>query len=248
MIFITGASSGIGEACARAFAQRKQSLLLVARRLEKLQALRTELTKEYGVEVVALELDVTSRGEVEAFGRENAAMLARVTVLVNNAGLAKGLDTIQDGKTDDWEVMIDTNVKGLLYVTRMVLPHFVSRKSGQVINLGSIAGRWMYPKGNVYCATKSAVHALSESMRLDLHGLGIRVSEISPGMVETDFSLVRFDDAAKADAVYKGASPLSAADVAETVVWVAERPAHVNVQEVVLYPTAQASPGLVDRR
>jgi 3-hydroxy acid dehydrogenase / malonic semialdehyde reductase len=247
MIFITGASGGIGEACARAFAQRKQSLLLVARRERMLQALAQSLRESHGVQVEAFELDVSSRAAVEAFARERADLLKQVKVLVNNAGLAKGLCNLQEGDPGDWDVMIDTNIKGLLFATRLVMGYFVENQSGHIVNLGSVAGRWTYPKGNVYCATKSAVHALSESMRLDLHGSGIRVTEISPGMVETDFSKVRLGDDAKAKAVYAGANALTAADIAETICWVVERPARVNIQEVVMYPTSQASPGLVYR-
>lgn len=248
MIFITGASGGIGEACAIAFAERGHALLLVARRREKLDALAHALREKFKVSVYAFELDVTKRAEVEAFGLKQRELLQQVTILVNNAGLAKGLSTLQDADPDDWDAMIDTNIKGLLHTTRLVVGHFVAKTSGHIVNLGSIAGHWTYPKGNVYCATKSAVHALSESMRLDLHGSGIRVTEISPGMVATDFSRVRLGDESKAKAVYAGVDALTAADIAETICWAVERPARVNIQEIVLYPTDQASPGLVHRR
>jgi 3-hydroxy acid dehydrogenase/malonic semialdehyde reductase len=170
-------------------------------------------------------------------------------VLVNNAGLAKGLSSIQDGDPADWEEMIDTNVKGLLSVTRAVLPHFLKNGRGHVVNLGSVAGHWVYPKGNVYVATKFAVRALTQAMRMDLSGTPIRVTEISPGMVETEFSLVRFGgDVARAKAVYSDFDPLRPEDIAETITWCVNRPARVNIQELVIYPTAQASPTLITRR
>ncbi len=249
MILITGGSSGIGECCARAFAAAGRGLVLAARRKDKLEALARELKEKHEIETHALVLDVRSRTAVEGFVRENRALLSRVSVLVNNAGLAKGFDPIQTGNPDDWDAMIDTNVKGLLYVTRAMAPLFIEKKDGHIVNLGSVAGRWIYPKGNVYCATKAAVHALSQAMRLDLHGTGIRVTEISPGMVdETEFSDVRFGDREKARAVYANTTPLTARDVADAVVWSALRPRHVNIQEIVIYPTVQAAPTTVERK
>jgi 3-hydroxy acid dehydrogenase / malonic semialdehyde reductase len=186
---------------------------------------------------------------VEALARADSGLLARVRVLVNNAGLARGLGTIQEGDPRDWDEMIDTNIKGLLYVTHAVLPHFRRAGAGHVVNLGSAAGYWPYAKGNVYSATKFAVRALTESMRLDLLGAGIRVTEIAPGMVETEFSEVRLGgDKERAKAVYAGMTPLTADDVAEAVVWSVERPPHMNVQSMVLYPTDQASTSAVHRR
>lgn len=248
MILITGASSGIGEACARAFAAAGKPVALLARRLDRLESLAKELEREHRIEARAFRLDVTDREAVGAFADREKALLDRVEVLLNNAGLAKGLDPVQSGNLDDWEIMIDTNLKGLLYLTRAVLPHLVAKKRGHVIQLGSIAGRWVYPRGNVYCATKRAVSALTETLRLDLHGTGIRVTEVSPGMVETEFSLVRLGDAAKAETVYAGVNPLTAKDIADCVLWAASRPAHVNVQEIVVYPTDQATAGVVHRR
>jgi NADP-dependent 3-hydroxy acid dehydrogenase YdfG len=248
VILITGASSGIGEACARAFARERRDLLLVARRGDRLAALVDELRSAHGIQAHARELDVRDRAAVEGFARENAGLLAQVTLLLNNAGLAKGAAPLDRGNPDDWDAMIDTNVKGLLYVTHAVLPHFRARGAGHVVNLGSVAGRWVYPNGNVYCATKYAVRALTEGLRLDLSGSGIRVSEISPGMVESEFSRVRFGDAEKAKAVYAGMTPLRPEDVADAVLWCASRPAHVNVQDIVIYPTDQASPTTVARR
>lgn len=247
-VLITGASSGIGEACARAFGSQNRDLVLVARRRARLEGLAAEIKGASGVSVETFELDVSSRASVDRFVAAQAGLLSEVSVLVNNAGLARGLDTIQDGNLDDWEAMIDTNVKGLLYMTRAVLPHMVQRKDGHIVNIGSVAGFYVYPKGNIYCATKFAVRALNEALRLDLNGTGVRVTEISPGMVETEFSEVRLASAERAKAVYSGMTPLTAEDVAETVVWCASRPRHVNVQEVILYPTDQASPTVVHRR
>lgn len=248
MILITGASSGIGLATARAFAKMGHSLLLIARRKERLDALSKELSQMFKIAVVTYPMDVRRPKEVEAFAVSQAAYLERVEVLVNNAGLAKGIDGIQNGNPEHWETMWDTNVKGLLYVTRAVLPHFLKAQRGHIINMGSVAGRWVYPKGNVYSATKRAVSALTEGMRLDLNGTGIRVTEISPGMVQTEFSEVRLEDKAKAQLVYAGLTPLSADDVAEAIVWCAVRPSHVNIQELVIYPTDQASTTLAHRK
>lgn len=247
-ILITGASAGIGEACARAFAAEGHDLVLVARRLERVKALAAALAKASHVSATALELDVSSRAAVDSFVNANAALLARVNVLVNNAGLAKGFDVMQDASLDDWEAMIDTNVKGLLYMTRALLPGFIKRADGHIVNLGSVAGHIVYPKGNIYCATKFAVHALTQALRLDLNGTGVRVSEISPGMVETDFSKTRMGDEARAKAVYAGMTPLTGADIADAVAWCVSRPKHINIQEIVLYPTDQASPTVVSRK
>ncbi len=248
MILITGASSGIGSATARAFAKLGYPLLLVARRRDRLEALTKELSETFKVAVVPYVLDVRRPKDIESFGISHANYLERVEVLVNNAGLAKGLDTITTANPEHWEAMWDTNVKGLLYLTRLCLPHFLNQKRGHIINLGSAASRWVYPKGNVYCATKAAVSALSQSLRLDLNGTGIRVTEVSPGMVETEFSEVRLEDKARAKSVYQGFTPLSADDVADAIVWCAVRPSHVNVQEIVLYPTDQASTTMVSRK
>lgn len=246
-VFITGASGGIGEACARAFAAARFDLVLAARREDKLQALANELAAKHRIQVDTFGLDVRSHKAVVELIEHNPRVFAGVNVLINNAGLAKGVDALQDGKPEDWDAMIDTNVKGLLYVTRALLPGMIQRGDGHIVNLGSVAGHWVYPKGNVYCATKFAVHALTEALRLDVHGTGIRVSEISPGMVETDFSLVRLGDPAKAKAVYEGLEPLTAADIAEAVLWCVQRPKRVNIQEVVIFPTAQSAVGMVKR-
>ena len=248
-VFITGASAGIGEACARAFAAAKQDLVLVARRKDRLEHLRDELVKAHGVKVDLVALDVQDRKAVDALFRERKELLSKVEILINSAGLAKGRGPIQDGLPEDWDVVIDTNIKGLLYMTRAFLPQMIARGDGHIVNLGSAAGFWTYPNGNIYSATKYAVRAITESLRLDLNGTGIRVTEVSPGMVETDFSRVRFGgDEEKAKAVYAGMTPLNAVDVAETILWCVQRPKRVNIQEVVMFPTDQASVSVVSRR
>ncbi len=221
---------------------------MLARRRDRLEAMKKELESAHGISVRIAVLDVRDRAAVDRFAQEHSSALDETTALINNAGLAKGLSPIDKGDVDHWEQMIDTNVKGLLYMTRAVLPHMRAKSRGHVVNIGSVAGFWTYPNGNVYSATKYAVRALTESMRLDLNGSGIRVSEISPGLVETEFSQVRLDDATKAKAVYSGMTPLKAQDIAEAVLWCVDRPAHVNIQEIVLYPTDQASPRDVTRR
>jgi 3-hydroxy acid dehydrogenase/malonic semialdehyde reductase len=249
MILITGASSGIGRACAEGFAREKKNLFLVARRRDRLEALAQEMRSQHGVEVVTSVLDVSDEKQVLALAQSHARELERVEVLINNAGLARGMDTLQEGAIADWNEMIDTNIKGLLWFTKLVLPFFMKRNSGQVVMMGSVAARWMYSKGNVYSATKAAVHALAESLRLDLLGTRIRVTTIAPGMVETEFSEVRFKgDASRAKTVYEGMQPLSAEDVADAVLWAANRPAHVNIQEIVMYPVDQASTSQVSRK
>ncbi len=248
VVFITGASAGIGEACARAFARLGCSLLLAARRTERLERLRGEL-ETLGVEVLTLALDVRSRSQVEEALASLPQGWREIDVLVNNAGLARGLDPVQEGSIEDWEEMIDTNVKGRLYVTRAVLPGMVERDRGHIINIGSIAGREVYPGGTVYCATKHAVRAITLGLRLDLLGTNIRVTTVDPGMVETEFSIVRFKgDEERAAQVYEGLQPLTAEDVADAVVYCATRPPHVNISEVVVMPTHQASATKVYRR
>jgi serine 3-dehydrogenase len=247
-VLITGASAGIGEACARQFAERGAHLLLSARRIDRVQALAERLSAEHGIEARADALDVTDRDAVAAYvaGLADAGLVP--DILVNNAGKAKGLSTLQEGSLDHWDEMIDTNVKGLLYVTRAVLPLMIERDEGHVIHIGSIAGRWVYPKGAVYNATKYAVRALTEAMNIDLLGTKIRVSSVDPGMTETEFSEVRFDgDSDRAATVYAGTQPLTADDVADAVLYVANTPPHVDVLNLVLMPTVQRYPGYVDR-
>ena len=248
LVMITGASAGIGEACAKYFAQQGAHLLLSARRLERVEALASTLINTYGVEAHGHALDITDRAAIEAYVEARVAEGLVPDVLLNNAGKAKGLDKLQDGSPDHWDEMIDTNVKGLLYITRAVLPHMIERNSGHVINIGSIAGRWVYPKGAVYNATKFAVRALSEAMNIDLLGTKIRVSSVDPGLAETEFSEVRFDgDAERAKTVYSDTTPLSPDDVADAVIYVANAPAHVDIFNLVIMPTVQRYPGYMDR-
>lgn len=248
IVLVTGASSGIGAACARIFAQNGARTILAARRLDKLEQLAAEITETYGREVHLLQLDVCDRFQVESTLAALPAPWSDIDILINNAGLSRGLDKLQTGSIQDWEEMIDTNVKGLLYVTRSLLPGMVSRGRGHVINLGSIAGHQAYPGGNVYCATKAAVKAISEGMKLDLLGTPVRISSVDPGMVETDFSEIRFrGDSDRAKQVYQGLTPLTPEDVAEVVFFCATRPAHVNINEVILMPVDQASATMVHR-
>jgi len=240
-VLVTGASSGIGAACAEAFAAAGCRLLLAARRHDRLAALAAHLRYENGVEVAIAALDVRDRAAVESWVGGLAAPWSEIDVLVNNAGLARGLAPLHEDEVTDWEEMIDTNLKGLLYVTRAVLPGMVVRGSGHVIMIGSIAGHEVYLGGNVYCATKHAVAALTRGVAIDTLGTGVRVSTVDPGMVDTEFSLVRFHgDAERASAVYRGIEPLHSRDVAEAVLFCATRPANANVREMVLLPSEQA--------
>ena len=249
IIFITGSSSGIGKACATEFAKLKAKLILAARRKEKLETLAKEFSIEYGVEVKTLELDVRNFEEVKNKFDQLSSEWKQVDVLVNNAGLAKGLDKFYEGKLSDWDEMIDTNIKGLLNVSRVVVPQMVERQSGHIINIGSTAGHEVYTYGNVYSATKFAVNALSQSFRLDVLDKGIKVSSVDPGMVYTEFGKVRFSgDVERADNVYKGIAPLLPTDVAEAVVFCATRPANVNINEIILTPIQQASSTQVFRK
>lgn len=247
--FITGASAGIGRDSAELFAEAGARLILVARRIERLTELAANLKERFGTETHTLALDVRDRTAVKTAIEELPAEWREIDILINNAGLSRGLDTFQEASLDDWDEMIDTNVKGLLYVSRAILPGMVERKRGTVINLGSIAGREVYPKGNVYCATKHAVRALSQAMYRDTNGSSIRVCNIDPGMVETEFSEVRFHgDKDRAKAVYKGVTPLSGRDVADVILYCATRPAHVTLHDIQIMPTDQASATLVHRQ
>lgn len=248
-VVITGASAGFGEACARAFAACGARLDLWARRMDRLERLKAELEDRHGGEVRIHRVDVRDRDAV----RDTVASLREASwlpdVLVNNAGLASGLDPVYEGDPDDWDAMIDTNLKGLLYVTREILPIMVERDAGHVINIGSVAGYWAYPKGNVYNATKFAVRGLTEAISVDLFGTQVRVSSVDPGAAETEFSVVRFHgDEERAKKVYAGFDPLTAEDVADAVLYVANAPAHVNVSKLVLMPTAQRNPYMLHRR
>jgi 3-hydroxy acid dehydrogenase/malonic semialdehyde reductase len=249
VVFITGASAGIGRSCARAFAAEGAKILMCARRADRLKAFASELKKEFGVPVNYFALDVRDQAAVEKAVAGLAKDWRAIEVLVNNAGLSRGLTKLHEGLLSDWEEMIDTNVKGLLYVSRAIIPGMVERGSGHVINIGSIAGQEVYPGGNVYCATKFAVRALTKGLRLDLNGTPVRVSEVAPGLVETEFSIVRFHgDSERAGKVYQGLTPLLPDDIADAVVWCATRPPHVNISEVVVMPTAQASTMVVHRK
>jgi len=249
VVFITGASSGIGGSCARAFAREGARLVLAARRRSRLEELEAELGFARGTQIHLLEIDLREQQAVEKAVDELPAAWREVEVLVNNAGLSRGLDKLHEGKISDWEEMIDTNVKGLLYVSRAVIPGMVKRGRGHIINIGSIAGFEVYPNGNVYCATKFAVRALSKGLRLDLLGTGLRVSNVDPGLVQTEFSLVRFHgDGERAKKVYQGYTPLSPDDIADAVLYCATRPPHVDVSEIVVMPTDQASATLVNRK
>ncbi len=233
---VTGATSGIGRATALRLAREGYNVIVTGRRAERLEVLRKEIEAE-GAECRTLVFDVRSEEAV----KEALEPIERVDLLVNNAGLAAGLEHIDCGDTRDWDEMIDTNVKGLLYVTRVISPKMVAARSGHIFNIGSIAGTEPYENGAVYCASKHAVHAISQAMRADLLSAGIKVTEIRPGMVETEFSLVRFHgDQKRADNVYNGVEPLTGADIAEAIAWAAKLPAHMNVNDMVLMPTQQA--------
>ena len=249
-VLITGASSGIGAACAETLAREgKYRLLLCARRLQRLEELKQHIQSlAPQCELFVFELDVRNAAEVAEKLHQLPATWQAIDILINNAGLSQGLDPIHKGDIGDWDRMIDTNVKGLLYVTKQVIPLMEGSQAPHIINLGSIAGKEVYPNGNVYCATKHAVDALTRAMRIDLLQKGIKVTSIDPGMVETEFSEVRFKgDKAKAKNVYQGLIPLSGTDIAEIVSFVLSRPAHVNINDLLVMPTAQASGTVVHR-
>nr|WP_281381101.1 SDR family NAD(P)-dependent oxidoreductase [Desulfurispira natronophila] len=245
---ITGASMGIGAACAREFAAQGASLLLCSRSSEGVQQLAHELQHEYDVPTYAFALDVRQRQQVEQALQELPAQWQAIDILINNAGLALGLEPLQDGSLDDWEQMIDTNVKGLLYMTRAIVPGMIQRKRGHIINIGSLAGRYAYPGAAVYCGTKAAVRAITDGLRMDLVDTPLRVTDLQPGMTETNFSNVRFHgDSSRASQVYRDIEPLQAEDVAQTALFIATRPAHVQIQEVLMTCTHQAASTVVHR-
>ena len=246
---ITGATSGIGEATAEVFAREGYNLILTGRRLERLDKLAAHLNKKYNIEVAVSSFDVRNREEVVDNLEKLPAKWKKVNVLVNNAGLSQGLDPIDKGSFDDWDIMIDTNIKGLLYVSKIVSNWMITNGHGHIVNIGSIAGIDVYANGNVYCASKHAVDALNKGMRIDLISHGVKVTVIHPGAVETEFSEVRFKgDKARAKKVYDGFEPLVAADIAETIWFVVSRPAHVNINEMIVMPTAQANGSLIYRK
>lgn len=248
-VLITGASSGIGEACAHAFAEQGCQVILGARRFDRVQALAVELAEQYEVNALPVQMDVC---DSEALMQSITALpeqWSAIDVLVNNAGLARGLEPFQQGQPSDWDEMIDTNIKGLLYSARAVVPGMLQRGSGHIINMGSIAGYQAYANGTVYCATKFAVRGITEGMKQDLHGTPIRVSEIAPGMVQTDFSAVRFKgDKQRAEKVYQNIRPLTARDIANTVVYCAQQPPHVDIMTMAVWPTDQSSASLFYRQ
>ncbi len=249
IVFITGASSGIGDACAKEFAKLKANLILAARRKDRLLKLADELEKQYQIKVKCLEIDVRNFDDVQNKFNSLESKWKQVDILLNNAGLAKGLNKVYEGSLSDWDEMIDTNLKGLLNVTRVVSPQMIDRQSGHIINIGSTAGHEVYTHGNVYSATKFAVKSLTQSFRLDMLDKGIKVSSVDPGMVYTEFSKVRFSgDDQKAEQVYKGITPLSPSDVAESVIFCATRPYNVNINEIILTPIQQASSTQVYRK
>lgn len=249
IVLITGASSGIGSATARVFAQAGAKLILTARRQDRLEQLADELGKEFASSTHLLSLDVRDAIAVESAISNLSADWSSIDVLINNAGLSRGLEKLQAGSIQDWEEMIDTNIKGLLYLTRAIVPGMISRGRGHVVNLGSTAGHQTYPNGNVYCATKAAVRVISEGLKQDLLGTPVRVSSVDPGLVETEFSQVRFrGDTERAKKVYQGLTPLTPTDVADVIFFCATRPPHVNISEVLLMPTDQAGSMLFNRQ
>ena len=246
---ITGATAGIGKASAEIFAKNGYDLVLTGRRKERLESLAEELKKQYKIKVHTLCFDIRKQDEVKTHMTSLPEAFKQIDVLLNNAGLSAGLSAIQEGSTDDWNVMIDTNIKGLLYITREISQLMIAHKKGHIINMGSIAGKEVYANGNVYCATKFAVDALTKAMRIDMLPHGIKVSSVNPGMVETEFSIVRFHgDEERAKKVYEGVQPLVAKDIAETIFWVATRPPHVNINDIVIMPTVQANTTTVIRK
>lgn len=246
IILITGASGGIGEACAHIFAQHQAKIILCARRQEKIEKLAGHLRDKYNVEIYCIKTDVSSASAVGDSISNLPTAWKNIDILINNAGLALGFDKFQNGNVNDWNQMIDTNFKGLLYVTHAVLPQMIERNQGHIINIGSIAGHEAYTNGNVYCATKFAVNGFTKCLKMDLQGTNIRVTSVDPGAVETDFSKVRFKgNEARAAQVYQGFVPLTPEDIADSVYYCASRPAHVNIREMIIMPTAQASSSMI---
>jgi len=241
-IMITGATSGIGKACAEKFAENNWNIIITGRRKERLEELASKLKQKCNTEIKLLNFDVRKLSEVEKAFSSLEKNWKNIDVLINNAGLVMGLDPVDKGNVDDWETMIDTNVKGLLYISKQVMPGMISRASGHIINIGSIAGKETYANGNVYCATKHAVDSLTMAMRIDLLRYNIKVTEINPGAVETEFSIIRFKgDKQAADNVYKGFKSLQASDVSEIIHYITTLPEHVNINDIVIMPTAQAN-------
>ena len=242
LVFITGATSGIGKSTAAIFAKKGYDLIITGRRQERLDSLKQQLQNDQKIKVTSLCFDIRSSEAVEAAINTLPAENKNIDILVNNAGLAAGLSAIQDGELSHWERMIDTNIKGLLYTTKIIAGLMIKNGKGHIINIGSVAGKEVYANGNVYCATKHAVDALNKAMRIDLLPHNIKVTAVNPGMVETEFSLVRFDgDEERAKKVYQGLQPLMPEDIAETIFWIASRPSHVNINDILIMPAAQAT-------
>ena len=248
IVFISGASSGIGKSCAYAFAKKGANLIINARRINIINEIADDLRAKFGIKVYAFKLDVRNKPEVDAAINSLPDEWKNIDLLINNAGLARGFEKFYEDDPQNWEEMIDTNIKGLLYVTHQILPGMIERGFGHIINIGSIAGHMAYPKGAVYCATKHAVDAITNSLRMDTLDKGILVSTIDPGMVETNFSNIRFGDTEKAKNVYKGLTPLTGDDVAEAVLFCASRPPHVNIAEMTLLASTQANGMMVYRK
>lgn len=247
--YITGATSGIGKATAQKLASVGFNLIITGRREDRLEALKTQLSSDFGIDVLTQNYDITKRKEVEAAIHSLPSEWKQIDVLLNNAGLASGLNTIYEGDIDDWEKMIDTNIKGLLYVTRTLAPIMITNNKGHIVNIGSIAGKEVYANGNVYCSTKFAVDALSKAMRLEFSKFPIKVTSINPGAVETEFSIVRFHgDEERAKTVYEGYDNLVPEDIADAIWYVVSRPARVNINEMIVMPTAQPMAGVINRK
>lgn len=247
--FITGATSGIGKATAQILASEGYNLILCGRRSDRLESLKNELSNKSDDNVLTLSFDVRDKKAVDTAIENLPAPWENIAVLINNAGNAHGFDPIQEGNVVDWDAMMDINVKGLLYVSKMIMPQMIKNKAGHIINIGSIAGKEVYPGGNVYCASKYAVDAITQGMRIDLNAYNIKVSGVNPGLVETEFSKVRFKgDEEKSSKVYEGFTPLTAHDVAEVIAFILSRPSHVNIADLLLLPTAQASSKIVNKK
>lgn len=246
-VLITGATSGIGQATAEIFAKKGRSLILTGRRKENLLSLKRNLELKYSVYVETLCFDIRSRKQIENIIRRSHYLISNTSVLVNNAGLALGFDKFHEADLEDLETTVETNLMGMIVLTRLILPHFLEKQRGHVVNIGSVSGRWNYPSATVYCATKFAVRALSDGIRLDLFGTPIRVTNVEPGAVLTQFGEVRFKSKTKAHDYYKGWKPLRAEDIAETIAWCVDRPPHVNVQELVVFPVQQSLTGAISR-
>jgi len=246
VVFITGVTSGIGKSCTYAFAKEGANVIISARRLNLVNEIAEDIRKNFGVKVHAFKLDVRNRSDVIKAVNSLPEEFKKIDILINNAGLGRGLNKFYEDNPDGWDEMIDTNIKGLLYVTHAILPQMVERKNGHIINIGSIAGYESYPKGAVYCASKHAVTAITRSLRMDVIDKNIRVSTIDPGLVETDFSKIRFyGDEEKAKSAYKGLTPLTGDDIADAVIFVASRKPNVNIAQMTVFPTAQASTTII---